>query len=172
MIELSTRNKVIIAVSAMAVSFASGRYLTPVKVKTETKVVTVEKVVADTTKHDTTKTHKTTTTVEKDQPNGEKDTTTTVVEDTGVNDIDSTKTTTTYNTSSDTLKQVTKDSGKTSVALLVGAQVNPNMLSTPSLTTSPFVFGAHVQRSIIGPVTIGVWGLSNLTFGASVGILF
>jgi hypothetical protein len=169
---MSTKYKVIIVVSALAVSFASGRYLTPVKIKTETKIVEVEKKTQDTKESNNKHTHKTTVVTETDKPNGEKDKVTTVTEDTGVVDTKDNKTAIDDKVNSDTTKEEKKEGGKTSVALMAGAQVNPNMLSTPSLTTSPFVFGAHVQRSIIGPVTIGVWGLSNLTFGASVGILF
>lgn len=33
-----------------------------------------------------------------------------------------------------------------------------------------FIYGVSVTKPILGPVSIGVWGFSNKTFGASVGI--
>jgi hypothetical protein len=54
-----------------------------------------------------------------------------------------------------------------SVALLVGSS-----LSLKPIGLGPVVYGASVQRRIIGPVSVGLWGLSNGTGGLSAGVTF
>jgi hypothetical protein len=34
------------------------------------------------------------------------------------------------------------------------------------------VYGAHVSKEILGPVSVGIFGLTNGTFGASIGLNF
>lgn len=59
------------------------------------------------------------------------------------------------------------------VGVLAGIQ--PQFLPTPAV--GPFAFGAEVERRIIGPVFLGVWGtgntsLSNMQVGAKLGLEF
>lgn len=38
--------------------------------------------------------------------------------------------------------------------------------------TSPLVFGIHIQKQFIGPVSIGLFGFTNKTAGLSLGLQF
>lgn len=85
------------------------------------------------------------------EPDG-KETTTTVVER-------DTKTKTDTNTSN-TTTQVKRNT--LSVAALAGIEVNDKQM----------VYGASVSKEVLGPVTVGAWGLTNGTVGVSLGINF
>lgn len=52
-----------------------------------------------------------------------------------------------------------------SVSVLAGAQLGGRSLLAPA----PFVGGLHIQRRLVGPVSIGVWGTTGLAGGVSVG---
>lgn len=147
--QIDLKYKIIIAVVALAVSFAVGRYTVPEKVKIETKVVQVEK--QDTDKD----THKKTIVTVVQKPNGEKDSTTTTTVDVV------SKTDSIISDKSDTTKQITKGSS-TTLSLLGGYNLNNN---TPT-------YGLSVTKPVLGPVTIGAFGLNNGTVGASVGLTF
>lgn len=54
-------------------------------------------------------------------------------------------------------------SPRTNVSLLVGMDWNDRTKA---------IYGGHVSRQFIGPIRLGVYGLTNGTFGASVGIDF
>ncbi len=154
---------ILIAISYVAV-FAAGRYLTPTKIKIETKVVTVEKIV-ESKKTDTSKDeHKKVVTHEVDKPDGEKDITTTTTdedkEDQKIADNrtdDKTKT-------EDKTKEITKDSGHLNISALGG-------LNTTNSSTE---YGLSVTKDVIGPFSLGVWGLNstNRETGPSVGASF
>lgn len=156
---MQTKTKVIIVSVALLTSFAIGRYTTPVQIKTETKIVEVEKKVDD-TKKDADK-HKTTTTTTTKNPDGTEVTTTTTHEDSAVHthehDTDSAATTT------DTVKEVTRSSSPVTLSLLAGV---------PFTGTPNVIYGGSVTKPVLGPVTVGVWGMSNSTGGASIGLTF
>lgn len=74
-------------------------------------------------------------------------------------------------TVTDTSKQVSKDT-KTSVAPNV-SKVNVSLLSGYDYAyTSRPVYGVSISKEVIGPVTAGVFGLSNGIVGVSVGVNF
>lgn len=156
---MTTKTKIIVAVVALAASFAGGYYLAPVKVKTETKIVEVEKKSKTTSSNK----NKKKITVKITRPDGTKEETTTV--ETG--ESKNSSSTQESNKSEESKKEVTKSSSRLNISALAGAQVN---LGIP-VTATP-VFGAHISKDIIGPVSIGVWGLSDVTFGVSVGLTF
>jgi hypothetical protein len=68
-------------------------------------------------------------------------------------------------------KVVTAEKPQWDVKLLVGADLK-NLAVAQGLTTGPFTFGAEVDRRILGPIKVGVFGLSNGTVGAGVGVEF
>jgi hypothetical protein len=154
---METKTKIIIVSIGLIAAFAVGRWAAPEKVRIETKVVEVEKKVED-TKKDVVK-HKETHTVKK--PDGTEETTTT--EDTTTksdkHDTDSTTTET------DTTKEVTRGSSKVTVLALAGLPVSFNTAVVP-------IYGVSVSKPILGPITIGAWGLSNSTAGFSIGLTF
>lgn len=136
-------------------SFATGRWLAPTKVVTEIKTVEVEKKVDTTTTQKDE--HKTTVVTEK--PDGTKQTVITDDTHTGTKSKDTTVVTDT----SDTTKTVTRDSARVTVSAL-GA-INIHDISTP-------VFGVSITKPILGPLTVGVFGLSSGVAGASIGLTF
>lgn len=156
---MTTKTFVIVWITSGAIAFATGRWAAPTKVVTETKTVEVEKKTTD-TEAERNK-HKETTTTTTERPDGVKETTTKTVEDTN----------TSKNSHSDT--DITKDS----------TTKTETSYNKPSLTVfglyglnldSPHsaVWGVSVNKQVFGPVGLGLWGLSDKTFGASVSLTF
>lgn len=143
---MNTQFKVLIAVVALAISFASGRFLSPTKTRTETKVVEVEKVVV--------KVEHVVTTI-RENPDGTKETI--IVADTKT-DSQSSRTVT------DSIKEVIGKRNTLNVSVLAGIQL--------PLNTSSLVYGASLTKEVLGPITIGGWALTNKTVGISVGLNF
>ena len=132
-----------------------GVYKSKDKKKEEVKTsVKIEKI--DTNKH----VNKHKTTVIEVKPDGTKKTT--IIQDTKI-DIDKKVD---INAISKLVNvEQTTSSPKANVSLLVGT----NTLKTDFLS-SQIIYGVSVNKEILGPVTIGAWGLTNKTFGVSVGI--
>lgn len=151
---MSTKWKVIISIAALALAFALGYWLTPTKTITKVETITVQKIIY------VEKKHADTTTVVVTKPDGTTESTTHTVEDTN------TSSNTTEVSDTTNLKETSRDSAKVAVLALAGVPIDFNKgVGTP-------VYGLSVSRPIIGPVTVGLWGLSNLTFGVGVGLSF
>ncbi len=142
---------------ALLVSFAFGRFLGPEKVRVETKTVEAEKKT-DIVKTDTDR-HKETTITQTVSPDGTKQTVTRITEDT-TKKTDS-KDVTTDSKTSDTVKEVTRSASKVTLSALGGIYD----LKTP-------VYGGSITKPMLGPIAVGVWGLSNFTVGVSIGLTF
>lgn len=155
---MSTLQKVLACGLSLAVAFAAGRYTVPSVVKTVTNSVDSSKQAQ---KQDTqTVRHKEVTVTETTKPDGTKTKVTKTITDTDRKS--DTKSVSLDNSATQTSKEVTKKSG-ISVSALAG-------LSAHDLT-SP-VYGLSLQAPVLGPITAGAWGLSDLTFGVSLGINF
>ncbi len=164
--ELTTKQKIIITTVSLAVAFATGRYTVPVKVKTEIKTVEVEKIVYKEKKNTTRKNNKTTTIVEHKTKDGD-DTITTVIKDNDdTHTVASSDTTKNDNKQKDDKKEVVKESGHLTISALAGT----NITGIPA--SQGIIYGGEIQRNLIGPSVIGIWGLSNGTCGASLGLEF
>lgn len=150
---MSPKYKVIIVVVALAGAFAAGRYTLPAKVVTEIKEVVKEVKEKETE----TNKHKETKRVIVTNPDGTITDTTTIVEDTKKN----TDTTTVVDKDKSTNSETTYPTDKVTIQALGGL----NFPETP-------VYGAAVSKPVIGPIVIGLWGLSNKTVGASIGLTF
>lgn len=151
---MDTKYKVGIAVIAVAVSFAAGRYSVPEKKievstdkKEETKQVEVQKDKKKNTK-----------VVEIINKDGSKEITTTIDEETSIDK----KSTDAKKEDSSVSVEVVSGSSKVTISALGGLDT----------TTGIPLYGASVSKPILGPVTIGIWGLSNLSCGASIGLTF
>lgn len=145
---MSTKIKVIIVFVSLLVSFAAGRYSVPEKIKIETKVVEVEKKKEDIKKHR----RKTTIT--------DKDGSTTTIIDTTIEK----KSDEDISLQKDTTTEKVRGDSKVSLALMSGIDVtNPQ---------KGLVYGVSVQKPVLGPITIGLWGFNTGTMGASVGLTF
>lgn len=151
---MDTKYKVIIVVVTLTAAFAAGRYTVPEKIKVETKVVEVEKKVTDIQKD----TKKKTTVVETVKPDGSKQVTTVIDEDSSTDK----KSQTDKDTTSDTTKVVESGTQKVTISALGGIDINK---------TVP-VFGASITKPVLGPLTLGLFGLSSGVGGASVGLTF
>ena len=159
---MTTKAKVGIAAVALLTAFAFGRVSAPVKVKTEVKTVEVEK---KTDKVDTQRDkHQKTVITEVTKPDGTKEKTTTIIQDSSTDqkrtDSDSIAKTETQT------KEVTRGSSPVTVSFLAGA----NLSTGPGPST--LVYGGAITHPVLGPVTIGIWGFTNATFGASLGLSF
>lgn len=141
--------------------FSLGRYTVPETVKVVTKTVEVEKKVED-NKSDTDK-HKETITVTKQKPDGTKETTTKTVEDTRKKTDDKQTDTSEVRVHSDS--ETVRGASKVSLSFLAGAPISLSGAVSP-------IFGGHVTRTVLGPFSAGIWGLSNKTGGFSLGVTF
>lgn len=157
-----SKTQVAVAIAALLTAFAVGRYSLPEKIKIVTNTVEVEKKTEKKTVE--ADKHKTTTTKEVVKPDGTKETTTTVVEDTTRNS--NTDSTTDKNKSAQSDSETTYGSSKVTVSALAGAK-----LGFPP-TEGTLVYGGSITKPILGPITVGIWALSNATGGASIGLTF
>lgn len=150
---MSNKTKIIISIAALVLAYTSGRYMAPTKVITEVKTVEVEKKQSKTDAER--EKHKKTVIIER--PDGSKETTITENTDT------SKKT----DSSSDSR---TDSSSRKVVERGIGANISA--LGGIRLDGYTPVFGASISKPVLGPITIGIWGLSDKTLGASVGLQF
>lgn len=156
---METKYKIIIGSVAVVSAFAVGRYTTPVQIKTETKIIEVEKKIKD-TDVDVKKNKKTTTKIIT-KPDGSKEET--IVTETNTDKkIDQTETTdSTKNT--DTKTSQTK--GNSSNLTLYGIVGIDFRLNQPT-------YGLGIYKPILGPFGLGIFGLTNNVFGVNIGISF
>ena len=136
--------QIIGAILLLAIGYGAGRYVQPAKVVTKTQTVTND-VIHD---HIHTVIHTVT------QPNGTTDSTTVV-------DNNSTEESNTKSSSS-TVTTYNKPQWKAQV--LAGLPLNGQPLAP--------IYGAGVERRIIGPISAGVWGNNNREAGLSVSLEF
>lgn len=164
---MSTKLKVTLSVLALVTSYAFGYYEAPTKVKEVVHTVEVEKKVDDTKTDAAKDTHKSTTVTVVQTPDGTKTTTTKVDEDTKSDTKTDDKSQVSDTKTVDETKEVTKSGASTYISVLSRVDVLSSQVSG-----SPVVFGASVSKDILGPVQIGVFGYTDRTFGASVGLRF
>lgn len=141
---MNTRTRIIVGVIALLVAFACGRFLSSERVRTEVKTVEVEKIVV--------KTEHVVTTI-REKPDGSKDTTI-------VSDTDSK--TKTDSSSTDNIKEVTLSKSTLNISALVGIQL--------PMSNNSLIYGLSATKSIIGPITAGVFVLNNASGGLSIGL--
>lgn len=158
---MQTKYIIAISIAALAISFATGRWLAPVKTVTITKVVTVESKKDDKTTNE--EEHTKTTTTEKVNPDGSKTVTTVTTTDKGSKSVDKSSDNTESN--SESSKTVEKSKSRLLVLGMAGVPVQFG-------TQTKLIYGGQVYKEILGPIGLGVWYLSNNTGGLSVGISF
>jgi len=148
---MSLQYKVIGALVALIVAFGVGRYSatsqqSAVKTITDVKTDTDTKVNKDVKK----------TITETKKPDGEV---TTVTTEEAVTVVDQQK----DQVSHQSATVIPPKTNTLNLSALVG--INPVDGLTP-------LYGLSVSKQFIGPITGGIWGLTNGTFGVSVGINF
>lgn len=168
---LTTKQILIASLGLLLLGAAFGRFTTPEKVRVETKTVTVEvekKQEQQKTNTDTDRDrHRETTTTEITKPDGTREVVTHTTDDTKTDrhtdQVKNTDTESTKNESASTMKEVTRGSSPVTVSALLGVKLS---------LSSPVVYGAAVSRPILGPVTVGAFGMSDATLGVSLGLTF
>jgi hypothetical protein len=132
-----------IAVIVLAViAYAAGRYMSPDKIKTEVKTVEVEKIVTKVQ-------HKKV--VIKENKDGSKETV--IITDTKSDEKGKSNT--------DIKNKEVTNKGSFNISVLAGSSVPING-----------VLGISANKNILGPITVGAWGLTNGIAGLSLGINF
>lgn len=149
---------------ALAFSFALGRYMTPEKIKTEEKIVYVEKKDTETQKEIDKKKHRVITKTETLLPDGTKTTTTTTDEKSDTNKTVWTKELVEKTLTEEREKLVEMGRNRVTISVISGYQFSD--------LSKPGVIGGHITKPILGPIAIGVWGLSNSMGGVSLGLQF
>jgi hypothetical protein len=153
---MSTKIKVLLGAAVILTSFAFGRYTTPTKTMIQVKTVeTVRTVIQKDTDQ-----AKDTTITEVKKPDG---TVTTV-----------THTTTETKTDTKEAQQDNKDIESTKTVTKGGSTVSLSMLAGINVTSpaSGMVYGGMLSKQVLGPIGIGLFGLSNGVGGASIALSF
>jgi len=141
---ITTRTKVLAVILLVVAAFATGRYtVKPIEV--------VKHETEETTKKEETDTH--TEIVETKQPDGSTKKVTTIDRSSRTD----------YATKKETETKTTNKVQKTNISALVSVNIKER---------NALIYGISVTREILGPVTVGVFGLTNGTVGASIGINF
>jgi membrane glycosyltransferase len=163
---MSNKSKLILAVIAIAVAFAAGRFTTPERVKIQKEIVEVEKKTKDTSTEAERSKRKETTVREVIHPDGTKETITTIIEDSDTRKKSDTRETQEVARKETETKEVEKSKGKLTLSALAGSKVSL------SEGVSPLIYGGHISKEVLGPVSLGVFGLSNGIAGVSIGLSF
>jgi len=159
-----TRNKIIAAGVYTLVLVAGGYWLAPMAVKTRTQTVIKEVMVEVEVKKEVKDVRTKTQVTETTKPDGTK----TTVSVTDQVDASQTSTDTAQAVNISTTATESKEVTKSGRIIQVSALAGRNFFSGPPL----MVYGAHATAQIIGPITAGIFGLSNGLTGVSVGISF
>lgn len=151
---MELKTKVIIGSVALATAFAAGRFTVPEKTKIVTQTVEVEKKNQDIKQ----KVNKTTKTVIVKNKDGSE----TITKTTNLNQNTDDQSKTTIDQSTDKSSETVRGDSKVTISALAGYDFKSGGLA----------YGASVSKPVIGPITIGIFGLTNETFGCSVGLTF
>lgn len=136
----------IVVIALVLGAFALGRHSGETKVQTVIKTVEIEKIV-DKDQHSVTKIVA--------HPDGTKETT--ITKDT------STHSDTNTDSRSTNVTKISTSKHEWTLTALAGTSLN---------LTSPVIYGGSITKSVLGPISVGVWGLTSGTIGASIGIDF
>lgn len=159
----SSRSRLLYSVVALVVAFAFGRYTAPDRIEIKREIVTVEVENKQTQKDQSIDQNKKTTEIHVTRPDGttfkKKITQTEKKTDTQLNQTIEREKDTTQRES-----KVVETSRRLSVSVIAG----------PDFTNfaAPIVFGGHISRPFIGPISLGIWGLNSGVGGMSLGLQF
>lgn len=157
--EMPLRRKVLIATLVFVVGAAFGRFSLPARVEIKTQTQVVEKVVVQ--KERAKQTDRTTVIIKTVAPDG------TVTERTEI--VDKTKVTSDTNKTSDSKS----DSSSSKVTEYAKNDWFIRAMAKGQLgVAGPLRYGVGVDRRILGPVYLGVFGYDDKTVGGSVGLSF
>lgn len=160
--------KILIAAGVILLSgYAIGRYTVPAKVVTKTVTQTVTQVVTKTVEVDKTDYYKNKILIETvtTKPDGTVIRKREFIDKSIINHDDQTDTNTASNSSSSTTNESSKtySSEKGSVNALVARNLHH---------LSEDIYGLQVSKKLIGPFSVGAFGLTDETLGLSLGVNF
>lgn len=158
---MSLKTKVLIVAGAIVLAFAAGRYSAPGSIKTEAKNEQSEE--KKTKEKEETNTERRKITKEITRPDGTKETT--VVDEEIVKKKKSDATSEKTKETNVVKTEETRSGSKLTVSALAGAKIKFSGPLEP-------VYGGMVSKEILGPVSIGAFGLSNGVGGVAVGVSF
>lgn len=146
---MTPKAKLTYSAVALITAYAFGYWTAPEKIKT----VEVEKITKN--EDENKNSHSVTERKEITRPDGTKE----VTEVTRIDTDSSKKSSETIE--KEKLKEITKSGRKVSINLLAGITIK----KLP-------VYGAAASATVLGPISVGVFGLSNGIYGAQVGLIF
>lgn len=155
-----TKKQALSVFGLLIVSFAIGRYSSPSKIVETEKLTTNTDSTTDINK-DTHRNKITKTTIVKNKDGSE---TITKIS----KDVADTNTISKNNTVSSSAKETTKETTYSKGSLNLSALAAKNVHSL----TSELKYGGMVSRNILGPITMGAFGLTDGTIGVSMGLSF
>lgn len=170
-VNLSKKTIVISALLLLGIGGAIGRYEAPDKIVTKIVTQTVTQTVTkEVVKRDTEIKKNTVTTItETVAPDGTKTKTTVIANKDDINTDMNKNVDTNTNTKTQTTETQTVTNEKRQ--WIVSALVSPSH-SDKNILGSSLSYGASVQKQIIGPFYGGAFGLTNQTYGVSLGVTF
>ena len=152
MLQISTKTKAILVSSGLLISFAMGRYSNSAPEIKETK-----KVEENSQKQVDEQSHTQTVIVYTKDPKGQPIVTETVTNDT--------------NTKTKDIDKITEQDAKDVSPPKRNAWEVSGLFALPTPGTLP-AYGVSVTKEVLGPITVGAFGLTNGTLGLSVGVTF
>lgn len=159
---MTQKSQVLICFSAFIVAFAIGRYSVPSSSKT-TSDTQVHENIDDKVKTDLERDrHRETTVTEVVKPDGTKETVTKTVENSTTKKKTDAEKTDATSTETKTSTEVVRAGSQITVAALMGTNLNLGSIT----------YGGIVSRPILGPITMGVFGLQPGVFGLAIGLTF
>lgn len=160
---MSTKGRIFLGAVLILGAFAFGRYSAPEKIKVEKEIVRVEVEKKEKSKDQSVDEQKDTTTIEVTKPDGTKIKKRVVRQDR--------KTETSTDEKTDRVSQTKKKETK---VVENSRRISVSVIAGPNFTDlkAPIVFGGYISRPFMGPVTLGIWGLSSGVGGVSVGLQF
>lgn len=170
MSSLSNKTLGLVSVGIFAFGLLLGRYSVPEQVKKESQTVTqtqsnqAQKAQTDSDRD----LHKQIVQTEVIKPDGTKVIVTKTSEEAHSDRKAKVDTVTAESAHSESKQtsEVTRGSSKVTVSFMAG----PSFSLTNGL--GPLVYGGSITKPVLGPITVGVWGLSNGTGGVSLGFTF
>lgn len=167
------KNKTLLFVGlALLLGFSFGRWAAPTKIEYKKEIVTTEKKSTDTEDKKNTDLERNKKMrkiiVEIVRPDGTKETTTRYVENTETKKSTDqlTKTKEEYEKETKEIETKIVENAKSTVHLSALAGHDVTKLTMPQKPS----YGGHIQKNILGPITAGLFGLTNGTCGVSLGL--
>ncbi len=158
---MTDQTKAFISIAAVLTAFAFGRYSVPLTEKTETRTAAMEQTQTDITATAARDRHTDTVITETRKPDGTVEKRTEIKAETQTVTERSRQETDVASQVSDIKTEKTRQASQVHLSALAGFSVHD--------LTAP-VYGGSVSKEVLGPISVGFWGLSSGVVGASVGV--